>query len=141
MAQFALVEEHIEPLYRKDLEQMTHYFKKKKEPPKDPLAKFDEVFGKFSKNLGVEYSPYLSHYGFNTPEEYRDSVSYIEKWNRAMNRFVLAETGATTPTGKPIVITSKNNDVKAEIIKAGYDFKSLLECKIRLGADSEDEET
>jgi hypothetical protein len=140
MGQFAIIEEQTEPLYKKDLQLMTEHFSKKKPPPKDPLLLFDETFGKFSKNLGVEYSPYLSHYGFETPDDYRNSISYVEKWNRALNRFMLAETGATTPTGKPITITSKNNDMKAEIIKAGYDFRSLIECKIRIGADAEDDE-
>jgi len=139
MAQFSIIAEHSEPLYHGDIEKMTHYFKKKKEPPKDPLIKFDDVFGKFSKNLGVEYSPYLSHYGFATPDDYREGVKHCDKWNRALNRFVLAETGGKTPTGKPIVVTPKNNEVKAEIIKAGYDFDSILECKIRIGADAEEE--
>lgn len=140
MAQFGLNESHVEPIYRQDLVQMTTLFKKKKEPAKDPLIKFDDIFGKFSKNLGVEYSPYLSHYGFETPDDYRNAISYVDKWNRALNRFMLAETGATTPTGKPITITSKNNDMKAEIVKAGYDFRSLIECKVRIGADAEEDE-
>lgn len=140
MAQFAIVEKLSEPLYRADLEQMTFHFSKKKPPQKDPLARFDEAYGKFSKNLYVEYSPYLSHYGFATPEDFRIAVAYIEKWNRSLNRFVLAETGEKTPTGKPIVITAKNNEVKADIIKAGYDFNSLIECKIRMGAEDEEGE-
>lgn len=139
MAQFSIVEAHTEPLYRADLEKMTHYFKKKKEPPKDPLIKFDDGYGKFSKNLGVEYSPYLSHYGFETPDAYREAIKYCEKWNRVLNRYVLAETGATTPSGKAITITSKNKEIKDEIIKHGYDFTSILDCKIRLGADAEEE--
>lgn len=139
MAQFSIVEEHTEPIYHDDLTKITYYWKKKKEPPKDPLIKFDEVFGKFSKNLGVEYSPYLSHYGFNNPDEYRDSVKHCDKWNRALNRFVLAETGGKTPTGKAIAITPKNKEMKEEIIKAGYNFTDILECKIRLGADAEEE--
>lgn len=135
MAQYQIVEEHSEPLYRKDLEQMTLYFSKKKPPPLAPLLVFDEIFGKFSKNLYVEYSPYLSHYGFDSPDDYRMKISYLDKWNRALNRFVLAETGCKTPTGKPIVVTPKNNEIKTAIIKAGYDFRSLVECKIRIGSD------
>lgn len=138
MAQFDVNEKIAEPLYRADLEQITKYFKKKKQPPKDPLAIFDEVLGKFSKNLGVEYSPYLSHYGFKTPEEFRDAVKFVDKWNRTLNRFVLAETGCKTPTGKPITITPKNKEIEKEIEKAGYHFASLLECKIRIGAEAED---
>jgi len=140
MAQFGIVEAHTEPLYRKDLEQMTFHFSKKKPPPLAPLVSFDTVFGKFVKNLYVEYSPYLSHYGFEDPDDYRKNVSYIEKWNRALNRFVLAETGKTTPTGKPIVITAKNKEMQAEIIKAGHNFSELLQLKIDLGADEEVEE-
>lgn len=140
MAQFSIVEAHTEPLYRNDLEQMTYHFSKKKPPALAPLLTFDETFAKFTKNLYVEYSPYLSHYGFKDPDEYRSSVSYVDSWNRVLNRFAQAETGKTTPSGKPITITSKNNDVKTEIVKAGYDFKSLLECKIRIGSEENDDE-
>lgn len=140
MAQFGIVEAHTEPLYRKDLEQMTFHFSKKKPPPLAPLVSFDNVFGKFVKNLYVEYSPYLNHYGFEDPDDYRKNVSYIDKWNRAMNRFVLAETGKTTPTGKPITITPKNKEMQAEIVKAGHNFNELLQIKIDLGADEEVED-
>jgi hypothetical protein len=118
---------------------MTLYFGKKKPPPLAPLVSFDETFGKFSKNLYVEYSPYLSHYGFETPDDYRMNVSYIDGWNRVLNRYVLAETGQTTKTGKPIAITPKNKEVKEAICKAGYNFDDILQLKIRLGADEEDE--
>lgn len=140
MAQFSINAAVSEPIYKEDLEKITHYYKKNKKPPLDPLAKFDTTLGKFSKNLGVEYSPYLSHYGFAQPDDYREAIGYIDKWNRALNRFVLAETGKTTPTGKPITITAKNNEMKAEIERSGYKFQDLIACKISLGA-IEDEET
>lgn len=140
LAQFPIILEVMEPLYREDLLQMTEYYKKKKPPPLAPLASFDFTLGKFSKNLGVEYSPYLLHYGFETPDHYRQSVAFVEKWNRALTRFALAETGGKTPTGKPIAVTPKNNEVKAEIIKAGYKFEDLLKCKVELGATDEEEE-
>lgn len=140
MAQFDVNAADTEPLYRGDLELMTYYYKNKKTPPFAPLSTFDTTVGKFSKNLGVEYSPYLSHYGFNTPDEYRESVSFIDKWNRCLSRYVQAEMGGTTPTGKPIVITSKNNDIKVEIEKAGYKMKGLIRCKIELGNISDEEE-
>ncbi len=140
MAQFDVKADTAEPIYRKDLEQITYYYNKNVKPPLDPLAKFDETLGRFSKNLAVEYSPYLSHYGFNNPDEYRESVGYIDKWNRALNRFVLCETGVKTPTGKPMILSPKNKEVRAEIEHAGYDFDSLLECKIRLGAVEEETE-
>lgn len=141
MAQFDVNAETAEPIYRKDLEQITYYFRNpKKKVPIEPLAKFDDILGKFSKNLGVEYSPYLTMlYGFESPEAYRDSVKFVDKWNRGLNRYVLAETGATTPTGKAIVITSKNKEVRDEIEKAGYNFNEIIDCKIRLGAVEEEE--
>lgn len=141
MAQFAINVKETEPLYKEDIEQMTLYFKKGKRPPLAPLATFDYSMGKFSKNLGVEYSPYLTMlYGFETPDAYRDSIKFVEKWNRALNRFVLAETGAKTPTGKLITITPKNLEVKKEITKAGYKFDTLLQTKIELGVVAEEEE-
>ena len=139
MAQFSIVEAHTEPLYRNDLLQMTEYFKKKKPPPLAPLLNFDETFGRFTKNLYVEYSPYLSHYGFDNPDAFREHVSFVDTWNRVLNRFVGIELGKTTPSGKPITVTPKNIDIKNNIVKAGFDFKSLIECKIRIG-DEELEE-
>ena len=42
---------------------------------------------KFSKNWKVEYSGYLSKYGFESPGEYRDSVDKkISRWNRVIKR-------------------------------------------------------
>jgi hypothetical protein len=140
MAQFSIIDHHTEPIYRNDLLQMTEYFKKRKPPPLAPLVTFDTMLGKFSKNLQVEYSPYLSHYGFKDPDEYRSSVSYVDGWNRVLNRYVLAETGQTTKSGKPISITPKNKETRTTIEKAGYNFAEILQCKINLGADADDEE-
>jgi len=139
MAEFGLDVRASEAIYRADLEKITYYYKKKKTPPREPLCLFDDTLGRFSKNFGIEYSVYLTHYGFKSPDEYRQAVSFIEKWNRALNRFVLAETGAKTPTGKPIIITSKNNDIKTEITKAGHDFKKIIALKIELGEIIEEE--
>lgn len=142
MKQFKVNAEVSEPLYRADLEQMTYYYRKGEMPPIEPLAKFDESIGKFSKNLGVEYSPYLSKlYGFESPEAYRDSVSFVEKWNRCLTRYAMVASGAKTPTGKPITITPKNKEVVSEISAANYDFDKLLEIKVNLGDISEEEET
>lgn len=55
------------------------------EAEKEPLILKGE---KFSKNNGVEYSPYLKKvYGFDTPEDYRDFVDKkIARWNRVIKR-------------------------------------------------------
>jgi hypothetical protein len=135
-----------EDAYYQDIAEMTDYFIVGITPPMEPLAKFDEITAKFVKNLMVEYSPYLSHYkdgngkAIENPEHFRQSVSYLTSWNRALDRFAMAETGKTTPTGKPIQITPKNKDVRAEIEKAGYDFNELLTAKIQTGIIAENEE-
>jgi len=134
MRQYNINAERCEPIYKADIEQMTYYFEKGITPPLEPLVIFDELLLRFSKNIiAVEYSPYLSHYGFNTPEDYRNSVSYIESWNRVLDRYVLAETGAKTKTGKPVTITPKNKEVREHIEAKGYNFFDILERKISSG--------
>lgn len=139
MEQFAIIPEEVEPLYQDDILRMSTYYKKKKVPPREPMATFDVLVGRFAKNFRVEWSPYLSHYGFKTPDDYRNAVTFVEKWNRCMSRYVLVENGAKTPTGKPIEVTTKNKEVRAEIIKAGYKFDELLKVKIELGVVDEEE--
>lgn len=139
MAQFGLDKKACEKLYNQDNEEMTYYFTKNKVPPKEPLAKFDTLTGNFSKNLGVEYSPYLTKiYGFKNPDEYREATKFTLRWNRALSRFALAEQGKTTPTGQPIKITANNLEVKNEIKKAGYTFEECLKCKIAAGGSDEE---
>lgn len=135
MRQFPINAEISEIVYRNDLEQITGYYKnRRKKPPIEPLAKFEEITGKFSKNLGIEWSPYLTMlYQFKTPDEYREAVSFVTKWNRTLSRYVLAENGSKTPTGKPIEITAKNKEIKAEILRAKYNFDYCLECAIKAG--------
>lgn len=141
MAQFKINIKETEPIYKDDIEQMTHYFKKNKKPPLAPLAGFDYGTAKFSKNLGVEYSPYLTMlYGFKNPEEYRDSVKFVVSWNRTLDRFVMVESGHTTPNGKPMTLTPKNQEVKAQIIKAGYKFDDLLISKKEIGILNDEED-
>lgn len=141
MAQFDINKKETEPLYKADIEQMTDHFRSGKRPELAPLAVFDYTQAKFSKNLGVEYSPYLTMlYKFKDPDEYRQAVKFVDKWNRGLARFVLAATGATTPTGKPITITPKNLEVKAEIIKAGYNFDEVLAARIEFGAGEDETE-
>lgn len=142
LAQFNVDSKTTEPLYRADLEQITYYFKnKRKKPSVEPLAKFDITSGNFSKNFGVEYSGYLQFlYGFKNPEDYRDAVKFVLRWNRALSRYALAEQGKTTPTGKKIEITANNKAVAAEIKKAGYSFEECLKCKIAAGIGDEESE-
>lgn len=134
----------LEKHYKADIKTMTEYFTKDQMPPIEPLVQFDEDLGKFSRNFRVEYSPYLSLlYKFESPEDYRNNVTYAEKWNSALTRYAKAELGHTTPTGKDIKITPLNAEKKEEMSKAGYDFKKLLKIKVDLitaGLEEEEEE-
>jgi len=141
MRQYNINAEKCEPIYHADIEKMTYYYENDVTPPLERLVIFDELLLKFAKNIiAVEYSPYLSHYGFDTPEEYRNAVSYTESWNRVLDRYVLAETGAKTKTGKPITITPKNKEVVEHIESKGYNFFEILERKINSGDVIEIEE-
>lgn len=143
MAEYFVNAEKSEPLMREDLEQMTYYFTRGIQPENEPLMGFDYGVAKFTKNLGVEYSPYLSMlYGYQNPDEYRRSVEpMVKRWNNALQRYAQAELGKTTPTGKPIVPTPANKEVRQEIITAGYNFSEILDVKIAaVEAGDEDEE-
>jgi hypothetical protein len=127
------VTDDLEKLYKADIKTMTEIYNSGKMPAIEPLIQFDEDLGKFSRNFRVEYSPYLTKlYGFETPDDYRNNVTYAERWNSALTRFAKSELGHTTPTGKPINLTPLNNEMKADIIKAGYDFKKILATKVYL---------
>ena len=128
------INDDTEAAYKDDIEQMSFYFLKGEMPPVEPLSMFDPSVAKFSKHLGVEYSPYLSMlYGFANPDEYRRAVEpVVKRWNNALTRYAAAEMGATTPTGKPIVISQKNKDVRQEIMLAGYNFSELLRVKVEM---------
>lgn len=143
MAQFSIDLAVSEPLYKADLQQITEIMKKGKKPPLEPLTKLDMMLGKFTRNLGVEYSPYLSHYGFDTPEDYHAAVTHIEPWNRVLNRLVMIETKKTTPTGKAITLTSGNKTVLEEVEKylkkSGQKLQDIIELKIKLGGGDDDE--
>lgn len=142
MAQFGIDVDESEKLYKQDIELMTKYFKKNKVPPPEPLVKFDMTLARFSKNLGVEYSPYLTKvYSFASPDDYRKSIKFIDRWNRTLARFAIVECAGKTPTGQLVKITPKNVECKTEINKAGFKFDELLRCKMELGVEEEELET
>lgn len=140
LAQFDVCPDASEPLYRADLLQMTEYYKSKKMPPIESPVVFDEILGKFSRNFKVEYSSFLTKlYGFVTPEEFRDSVKYVDSWNRTLNRYYLVETGAKTPGGKSIDLTPKNKETGKEIEKVtGKKMDDILHLKMLSGVMAED---
>lgn len=131
----------IEDAYKQDIAQMTYYLTRGIQPDPEPLMGFDASIGAFNKNFKVEYSPYLKMiYGFGSPDEYRRAVeALVKRWNNALSRYAKAELGHMTPTGKPIVVTAKNKEVRQEIINSGYDFQEVLKYKMQnLGDDVEE---
>ena len=139
IAQFATDAELMEPAYKKDIELMTQLFERNEPPPLEPLLGFDMTSGKFKKNVGVEWSNYLHDYGYKTPEDYRRAVDpTILRWNNTLSRYAKIESGMLTPTGKPMKVTPKNEEVKKEISNSGYDWHSLMENKMRFVGVEED---
>ena len=116
--------------YISDLMQMTEFYKSNTMPPKESNVMWDQDQGKFKKNLGIEYSPYLTKiYGFETPRNYSDAVSpIVTRWNRVLTRYAKGET-----------ITKKNEEVKSEIKTSGYDFDELVYTKQNIGIFEEEE--
>jgi len=120
-----------------DLSTLKGYLDANQEPPKAPLITFEN---KFSKNFGVEYSSYLTKvYGFETPEDYRNSVqSKIASWNRLLKRLKDINEGKQTPTGKSILLTDKNKLAVDEIAREGFGDANVLSKKAKI---EEEEET
>lgn len=110
--------------YVADLKAITGYFNAKEQPPVEPLIRWAHEEGKFKKNLGIEYSNYLTMlYKFETPRAYSDHVApQIAKWNRVINRYAKEEK-----------ITDKNKEVREEVNKCGYDFDALVYAKQSIG--------
>jgi hypothetical protein len=124
---------YVESKYVSDVKNMTKYINDNIRPPIEPLHYFDYGVGKFTKNLGVEYSSYLSMlYKFKSPREYSDSVKpSVERWNRVLNRYAKGDK-----------ITPKNIEVRDEILRMGYDFESLIFTvqELNISEDEQQEE-
>ncbi len=121
--------EELEQEYLADISIMTHYFTANTRPPLErPIVVED---GKFKKNFGIEYSNYLKFlYDFDEPRDYADSVkSQVARWSRVIARYAKGDK-----------ITQKNEEVRAEIEKAGYAFVQIVEQAKRFGVTEEQEE-
>ena len=101
--------------YVDDLNSLSGYLEAGERPPLERVLLFED--GKFSKNLGVEYSPYLTLlYGYETPRNYSEAIApKATRWNRVIKRY---QEGAK--------ITDKNKEVREEIERAGYDFEQIV---------------
>lgn len=140
MADAAVTPEMYEDLMRQDLEQITYYFVKKEQPPPDPILWFNNLTGKFEKNILVEYSNYIQLHGYTSPYEFRQAVEpKVKKWNDCIKRHVDVLLGKITAKGNLIKMTSGAEEARKEIITAGYDFDAIIEVKKRFVDESEEE--
>ena len=118
MMEFMLFnEEKIESEYKATIETISKYVLSDTMPPKEKFVTFDEVEGRFSKNLNVEYSGYLTMlYEFKEPREYGEVYSKkAGNYNRVMKRL---KDGAK--------MTDKNNIVLEEIRADGYEPNDIV---------------
>lgn len=74
-------------LYMADLEAMAKVFALPEDQvQKEPLLLFENE--KFKKNFEVEYSSYLTDYGFERPDEYADAAKVAVRLNNVIKRIV-----------------------------------------------------
>jgi len=113
----------IEIEIKKDLEQITKYWKDDIEPPKEDLILWEDE--KFKTNWKIQYSPYLTMLyeiqgkKIETPDEYFDFYSpLISSWNRVIKRIKNKET------------MTKSNLEKIEEIKANG-FEEIINKLIK----------
>lgn len=130
-----------EKMMKQDLEEMTYFYTKQIKPKMEDLILFEWSEAKFKKNIGVEYSPYLSLvYGFESPEHYRNDVSgIIRKWNACLSQYAKLEAGIKTKTGKDVKISKDHEQSKKEISEK-YIFNELLELKMNMIQENESDE-
>lgn len=112
-------------------------------PPLAPKIVFDEVLGKFSKNLDIEYSSFLTLlYGYERPDIYSDETKpIVARWNRVLPRIKAVQAGVRgkptkkEPEGKLTVLTDKNLAAIEEMKAHGHDAYKLSQV-----SDIEEEE-
>lgn len=107
----------VEDIYKGDIETMTNYILTNERPPLEQEIIFNPDTGRISTNWKVEYSGYLQMlYGYKEPMLYRERwAGKVSAFNRGLARLVLSQTGGTTPTGKPIVLTPGNKEALEEL--------------------------
>lgn len=106
----------VEAEYRKPIEVISKYFYAGETPPKEKLLIWDEQNNKFTKNLNVSWSNYLTLlYGFKEPREYDEPYGKkATQWNGLLNRIKLGKK-----------MTPKNLEWKAAIEAEGYNPEEL----------------
>ena len=96
---------------------MTDFWRRDEQPPLELPIIFDWDAGKFSKNLKIEYSQYLSKlYGFKEPREYSDKfLPTVSKWNRVLLRVKKGDK-----------MTANNKDAMDEMKAEGFKVKKII---------------
>lgn len=93
--------------YLADIDKMADIFERD-DPPKEPLLEYNPYKKRFSKNPRVEYSNYLTDYGFERPDLYAEKAGKIAtRLNNAVKRI---------KTGKELT------KLNIEAIELGLDF-------------------
>lgn len=113
-------------LYEADIARMAEIYKlEPEEVEKEPLLAWDQEEQKFKKNFEVEYSLYLTDYGFEQPEEYRVPA---ESLSRRLNNVI-----------KKIRANDKITKVNLKAIRDGIAFYPPVKDRfIALGIPEED---
>ena len=98
-------------------------------PELAPEIIFDEIMCKFSKNLDVEYSNFLTMlYGYERPDEYAKALKpKVARWNNVLGRLKKINAGETTPTGKELKLTPKNEEAIKEMSQEGFNAYQLAQ--------------
>jgi hypothetical protein len=118
----------VEAEYKKRIAMLTRYVKAHELPPLEKEIDYGTEFVKFSTNWKIEYSQFLTKlYGYKTPEEYRDRWDKtVASYNRTLKRVLLVDSGAKTPTGKPVLLTPLNQAALVEMKTAFPNLDEII---------------
>lgn len=122
-----------EQRYVEKVNELAAMVRDEKQPEPEKEIVFDSIMGKFSKNLQIEYSNFLTMlYTYERPDVYSDKVKpVVARWNRTLARIKKIETGEKTkpskkfPEGQAIKLTPKNIECIDEMKLAGWEAFQL----------------
>jgi hypothetical protein len=102
-----LNDETLMEYYKKDVADITGYYKADERPPLEPLLVWEEGHFRFNKNFKVEWSYYLTKlYGYKTPEEYRETYApMVSRFNRVFKRCTNGDN--LTKANKEVILEVK----------------------------------
>lgn len=144
-----LFEYHVTPQDEQDyidrVKEIAEIVKQTERPALAEKIVFDEILLKFSKNLDVEYSSYLTLlYGYPRPGVFADEMKpIIARWNRVLPRIRAVQEGKRgkptkkEPEGKLATLTEKNLEAISEMKNHGFNAYQLA----KIAVIEDDEET